>query len=157
MRPILAWRSIVTAKSGYVSSVGLMILGHNLEPHEVSHTLDLKPSASWRKGETKGYTRADGTTVEFDSQHKWGGWRMNGDPQDTTLGAQLARWCDLLRNRSTRIEQLRSRGCRCYLDVFLTTDDAAFVLLPQALLGALASLGVDVELSIWAGWEDEGK
>jgi hypothetical protein len=134
----------------YVSSATLIVLGDALDPDVVSTELLLSPSRSWRKGEQKEFTRHDGSRRVFDSRHEWGGWKLFMDPRykNDPLETQLQFWCEALQGKSDVIAKLKSSGLRCILDIFVTTDATASIVLSEDLLKSVASLGLEIELSI---------
>lgn len=140
-----------------LSSVTLIVLGRDLNPDTVSHELSLTPSKSWSKGEQKQIERSDGSQRVFDSRYEWGGWKLFMDSKlnNDLLEAQLQFWIDLLQDKTEAITRLKSHGLQCLLDVFITTDATASVVLPEELQKSLAALGLEIELSIMMGegWE----
>jgi hypothetical protein len=141
----------------YVSSVTLMVLGTNLDPDMVSEELNLNPSQSWRNGEQKSFNRPDGSKHVFDSKHEWGGWRLFSDPlcKNAHLETQLQFWCDALQDKTSAMAVLKSKGLHCVLDVFVTTDATASIVLPEELQRSLGTLGLEIEISIIAGNKSE--
>ena len=141
----------------YVSSVTLMILGEDLKPDEVSAELSLMPSQAWLKGEQKSFARADGSKRVFESRHEWGGWKCFVDQahEDALLEEQLQFWCDTLQDKVDTLSRFKSKGLHCALSLFVTTDDTASIILPEELQASLASLGLELELSIMTGDESE--
>ena len=143
----------------YVCSVSLIILGDDLDPDVVSEELSLRPWQSWRRREHKKYIRKDGSVREFDSRHSWGGWKLLIDPEhkEDLLESKLQFWCDLLQDRIEAIDRLKVRGYHCVLDLFITTDATASIIIPVELQKAIASLGLEIQLSVITGNEKEGE
>ena len=143
----------------YVSSVTLMILGENLNPDMVTAQLSLTPSRAWCKGEQKSFVRSNGSKCVFDSRHEWGGWKCFIDQthENALLEKQLQFWCDTLRDRVDAIARLKSKGMHCALSLFVTMDDIASIILTAELQVSLASLGLELELSIMADDASEQK
>lgn len=141
----------------YVSSATLMILGDALEPAIASKELSLIPSQSWRKGDQKEHTRADGSKLVLDSRHEWGGWKLFVDPKcrDSPLESQIESLCETLHGKAEVIARLKSNGMHCILDLFLTTNATASLILSEDLQNSLLSLGLEIQLSISTSNESE--
>jgi uncharacterized protein DUF4279 len=139
----------------YLSSVTLMVLGTNLEPDVVSEQLKLVPSASWRRHERTSVERRDGTKLVFRSKHEWGGWTLslNARMKEAPLEKQLAYWSSRLKSRRSGLRRLQARRWWPVLDIFLVTSATASIVLPQRQVKALASLGLDLRVSIWVAEE----
>lgn len=121
----------------YISSATLMILGDDLDPEDVTKKLGYVPSQSWRR----------------DATHEWGGWKRFVDPEHTNdpLEEQVEFWCSALRDRTEAISRLKSQGCHCALDLFVTTDATASIIIPELLQKQIAALGLELRLSIQIG------
>jgi uncharacterized protein DUF4279 len=79
-------------------SVTLIVVGDDLEPDVVTSTLGWPPDRSWRRGERKRFTRADGTELIFDSNNDWGGWKLftTDDERGRPLQDQVGAWLERL-------------------------------------------------------------
>jgi hypothetical protein len=138
-------------KREYLSSVTLVIQGKDLEPKMITKELRLVPSSAWRAGERKVLTRRNGTQRVLGSTHALGGWTLSltSRIQDAPLEEQLAFWSRRLRSRRSGLKRLQARRWWCGLEIFLVTDSTASVFLPAGQVQALASLGLDLKVSIW--------
>jgi hypothetical protein len=131
-------------------SATLTVVGDDLDPASVTAALGWTPDQSWRRGEHKRFTRADGTERIFDSVHDSGGWACFGsaDERERSLQDQVAAWLDRLRGKGVAILGLRTRGWEVELDCFAATSE--YLHLPTDLMGELASLGVDLAVTFSA-------
>ncbi len=132
------------AERDFASSVGLLFMGADLRPAEITAALGLEPDHSWCRGEPKRV----GTDL-----HDWGGWRKriaqrdDGDP----FALDLQTCADLLKTKTVELKNLQESGCRCILDCFISVSGAALVELPAALQRDLAELGFEISIAIWGG------
>jgi hypothetical protein len=137
-------------KKEYDGSVGLIILGENLDPPMISKALGMRPAHWWKRGE---FTLGKFKTK---SKHKYGGWKKY-PPASTgkkLIEDQLLYWANKLKTKRQHLKRFREEGCRIYLDVFATTDATISMIWPAKLTLALAGLEVDVHFSVFA---HEGK
>jgi len=132
----------------FVSSVGLVVTGTNLQPCDVTAALGLEPDDSWRRGDPKRVG---------DSLHEWGGLkkhlaqRDDGDP----FAHDLQTWADLLKAKKAELRKLQDLGCHCVLNCFISISGATLVEFKPTLQSDLAALGIDVSIAIWAA-QDAG-
>lgn len=128
----------------FASSVSLVVTGSNLKPSDVSTALGIEPDSSWQRGDAK---RA------VDGLHEWGCWKKHlpGGHEDDPFTPQLQIWVDLLEPRTTEIRALQELGCHFVLACFISVSGVALVELTPGFQKDLASLGIDVRMTIWAG------
>jgi hypothetical protein len=131
-------------------SVTLIVVGNDLEPEAVTSALGWHPDQSWRRGERKRFTRADGAERVFDSVHEWGGWKLftADDERGRSLQDQVAAWLERLRVKGEALQSLRDRGWEVELDCFAATSE--YLDVPATVLGLLASLGVGLAFTFSA-------
>jgi hypothetical protein len=127
----------------FISRTALLITGVNLSPARVSAALDLVPDASWQRGDAKRVG---------DTPHKWGGWRKKLPPggNEDPFSAELRTWSHLLSSRSQALRALQDEGAEVVLDCFISVSGAALFELDSELQQALAALGVNIRIAIWA-------
>jgi hypothetical protein len=130
----------------YVSSVTLVITGESLDPDDVSRNLGLDPDQAWRKGDTKQF----GERVH---RYPHGGWKryLPESFRNQPFEDQLAYWASLLGDHLMVFREIEHQGHDCVLSCFITTDETASIVVPPELQCALASLGLNIELSVWTG------
>jgi hypothetical protein len=140
----------------YVSSATLIVIGDDLDPDDVSRELSLIPSDSWRKGERRSFVRQDGTRHVFESRYEWGGWKMrvSAEHDNDPLEAQLQFWVETLQDKKPALARLKSAGMQCILDLFVATNIAR-IILTEGLQKSVASLGLEIELTISTGYREE--
>jgi hypothetical protein len=133
----------------YTCSVTLMILGDDLCPGVVSKELSLTPSQSWENGEHQFYIRPDGTKRVFDSYYEWGGWKkfIQEEFKDEYLEEQLQYWCKELRGKKSNIDNLKSKGLYCALDIFICTETTASIIIAEELQKEISQLGFELRIS----------
>lgn len=126
-----------------------MVLGKDLEPERVSDALGLQPSDSWRKGEKKRITLPNGKTRQFDSVHKWGGWKLRYQRArtDTALIRRMTTAATSLKKRKAKLKALMRSGHEVFL-VSLVQDYASIVV-PPRLHTLLGDLGVHLQIDFW--------
>jgi len=118
----------------------------NLDPHEVTATIGLSPSHSYKRGDE--YQSRGGHMI----RRPWGLWQYSTSgrvPSNSVEDHARFLW-DQLRTRRAAIEKVRSQpGVYCDLRIWLEVSDcvASFALPSEILLG-LCSLCQDVNLSI---------
>lgn len=133
----------MTSSHDYISSVTLIILGDDLDPHVVSDALGMEPSRCWRRGEEK--KLAPGTFYD------WGGWKCFGPDTDAEVEDKIDYWLVQLRGKESELKSLKRRGCRCLLDVFLAFDEVATLQLTSEFHRKIADLGLDLDICINSG------
>lgn len=131
-------------------SATLTVVGDDLDPEVVTAALGWSPDKSWRRGEHKRFTRADGTERVFESVHDSGGWKSfeSDEERRRPLQDQVATWLDRLRSRKTALRELRARGWEVELDCFAATSE--YLHLRTGLMEQLAGLGVDLAVTFSA-------
>ena len=136
----------------YTSSVSLMFLADNLEPEVISEELSLIPTKAWKRGEQKFTIRRDGSKRLMDSYYEWGGWRKNIDKKSKNLylEEQLEYWCNILSSKKSNIEILKSKDIFCTLDIFITTESTASIIVSKELQKEISELGIELRISIQA-------
>ncbi len=136
----------------YSCSVTLIILHDDIDPDVVTRELEMLPDKEWRKGEVHSFMRNDGEIIQFEDEYKWSGWKRFIDPdyENKPLEDQLEIWCDALNDRKQAISRLKSFDCYCTLDIFVTTDKTASIVIDEKLQNRLSSLGLDLRVSFWA-------
>jgi hypothetical protein len=141
----------------YSSSVMLMVLGDNLDPDNVSDKLSLVPSQWWRKGQNKFITLKDGTVKKFQDTYEWGGWKrfIEVDHKSDLLEEQLEYWCDILRGKERAISTLKNEGLYCALDIFISSNKTASIIIPVVLQNRIAQLGLELRFSFLANEASE--
>jgi len=124
------------SESEYLSHATLMVLGTSLEPSDVSGALGLRPTQTWRRGDS----------------HKWGGWKKSLPASQLAkpLPSQLRFWVRTLRGRTKAISKLAAAGHLCALDCYIGTDSTATIIVPSDLQSELSSLGLELRLSVFA-------
>jgi hypothetical protein len=139
----LAAMTTVSSEREFVSSVGLVITGASLEPHEVSDLLGLVPDSCWRKGDPK---------PVGESQYEWGGWKKRLPPRESgdPFLQELQQWVELLQPRASALKRLQESGLHVVLDCFVTINGAALVEIDCALQRRIAELSVPINMAIWA-------
>lgn len=128
----------------FASSVSLVVTGNDLNPSDVTAALGIEPDSSWRRGDAK--------RVGSDL-YEWGGWKkhLSGRDEDDPFTPELQVWVDLLKPRTAEIRSLQEVGCNLVLVCFISVSGAALVELTPSFQRELASLGVDVHMTIWGG------
>ena len=123
-------------KKEYTSSVTLMILSERGNARHVTRTLHLRPSSSW----------------DIDKKHKWTGWKKHlpKTVDRTPLEKQLSYWIGVLSKRKSALSSLRTNGYYLALDIYISTDATASIVLQNRLARPIAQLGVDLRFSIFA-------
>ncbi len=130
-------------ESDFVCGVSLIVLGFELDPEFASATLALECHDSWRRGQPK---RVGNDT------HEWSGWKchLRLEQKSLSFERQLDWWLETLEPRKAALNELRSAGNRCLLDVFATAD-AALLKLPACSIQRLGALALDIEFTFWGG------
>jgi hypothetical protein len=133
----------------YVGSVSLLITGRDLDPDLVSKTLGIRPSQSWRRGDTIGSSSSP-------AKAKNGGWKkfVAVAKRNAYLESQLSWWASTLRSKVKAIRKVNALGYNCRLSIFAASDATVSVVVPVSLQRALASLGLPWELSVSLAHED---
>jgi hypothetical protein len=134
--------SEISSDGPFVSSVGLVITGTNLNPLSVTAALGIGPDECWLRGDAKRVGN---------SRHEWGGWKKHLSPRDEgdPFADDLQTWANLLSSKGRELRDLQEAGAQCFLSCFITVSDAALVILEPQLQRDLASLGVEIRLAIW--------
>ena len=124
------------SESEYLSHATLMVLGTSLEPADVSRLLKLRPTNAWRRGDS----------------HAWGGWKKSLPTSQIArpLPSQLRYWVRVLRGRAKAISKLVATGHLCALDCYIGTSSTASIVVPADLQSELATLGLEMRLSVFA-------
>jgi hypothetical protein len=128
----------------------LIIWGGDFDPDEVTRTLRLKPTRTWRKGERRSFRRADGS-IHLGSRRPWSGWKkwMTDRFRERPLESQLSFWLRLLTRRSA-LGKLRKNGAVVELNCCLIHRGSVNVTLPAAMISKLAALGVQLDITWYA-------
>jgi hypothetical protein len=129
-----------------------MILADDLDPADVSKTLRLRASQSWKRGQKYAFSLQGGKSLDFSTVHEGGGWRKNLPASQAALplSSQLLFWARTLRGRSKAIARLTAAGHLCILNCYIGTRETASVILPPDLQVGLAHLGLEIRLSVIA-------
>jgi hypothetical protein len=137
----------------YLSHVTLLVLGSDLDPRCVSRILGLRPTQAWSKGDAK---TSPGGTMMSKSMHSWGGWKKSlpASYLAVSLSGQLGFWGRTLKQKAPALLQLSGSGYLCALSCFVSTSVTASITIPAELQRKIASLGLELELSIFATPED---
>lgn len=132
----------------YKSYASLMFLGEELDPKEVSRLLHMRPTQAWHRGERIAHAPA--------STHQWGGWKKSlpKSLECAPLERQLRFWTKTLADRAGDILSLEQLGYVCALNCYVGTKSTASLTLPNALLRAIAAIGVELRVSCFAHAED---
>ena len=138
--------SQLQASREYLSYVTLMIHGKNLEPVEVSRLLHLRPSQSWKRGESTGRTMP----------HPWGGWKKSlpKNLMPSPLPTQLRYWVRTLRERTAQIRTLERSTHLCALNCYIGSSHTASIIIPVELQQSVAALGLELHISFFANEPD---
>ena len=133
----------------------LIIIGDDLEPEKVTSALGWSPNQAWRRGEHKRFTRRDGIVRTFDSIHEWGGWKLFSSDEECelSLDKQFDAWMARLQTKNQELRSLHDLGWQIKLDFFVATSE--YLDLPAASLSLLATLGVELNLTISVSHEPE--
>jgi hypothetical protein len=143
---------IMVDDTEYTSSVTLMILCDDIDPDTITKELEMFPDQKWAKGEKKSYRKNDGSKVQFEGRHEWAGWKRFIDPdiKNKPLEDQLDFWCNTLKDRKEAISRLKSIDCYCALDIFISTDQTASIIIDENIQKKLSSLMIELRISIMA-------
>jgi hypothetical protein len=132
----------------YLSYVTLAVVGDDLDPGEVTRTLRLFPSQSWRRGEPMGHAP--------NSTYRGSGWKKSLPEAELALPleGQLLYWVRELYGRAEGIYRLVRAGHECSLVCYIGSSGSASIVLPVALQKAVAALGLQLEISFFADSAD---
>jgi len=137
-----------TQKS-YSSSVTLLITGENLDPNVVTDKLSLTANQSWKKGEKRIFSSGR------EYIYPWGGWKRFAQEQEASflLEEQLEAWLNVLSQKATEIEFIKSLGASVTLDCYISVSNAATTQIKVEILTKLGNLGIAVALNIFGDAE----
>lgn len=118
-----------------------MILGETLDPNVVTKLLGMRPNQQWRRGDKKSFKRKDGSVLQFDSRHEWGGWKKwsSAAERKKELPLLLEHWCRKLTAKKKALARVHTSGSEIFLDCFVVGGSSEFTL-PPLLLAKLAGL-----------------
>ena len=133
-------------------SATLIVLGDDLDPDLVSHSLGLIPDQAWRRGERKSFVKADGTTHYFDSHHERGGWKSFTTEKRLHIGLvkQIEYWCDTLKARKQSIRELQELGYKFIIDCCIVSETTEFLSIGSKLQQVLGDLKVDLDVTFYS-------
>ena len=113
-----------------------MILADNGDPDHVTKSLSLSPSSSWTK----------------DHKHKWAGWKkyLPKTLERKPLEEQLSYWVRKLIKKRRSVSALIAKGYYCAMDIYISTDATASIILCNDLMNQTTQLGLDLRISIFS-------
>ncbi len=133
----------------------LNIWGKYLDPHEVTDSLELKPTRSFKRGDRRNKNKAD--TAE--NQWKHGYWYLSSQEkiQSSDLAAHLEWLIDQLEPTKIRLIEILKRenisaGISCF---WVLPSDHENLNLSYELMKKIVDLGINLELDICCIGEDE--
>jgi hypothetical protein len=135
-----------------VCSATLIVLGTDLDPDLVSHSLGLTPDRAWKRGERQSFVKADGTTHYFDSHYERGGWKsfLVEEELQIELVKQIEYWCATLKARTQAIRQLQGLGYKVIIDCCIVSDTTEFLHIGADLQKVLGDLQVDLDVTFYS-------
>ena len=101
-------------------SVLLILTSIDRDPAEVGSALALEPFQVWRRGERKGFSLPDGTSVQFESIHEESGWKAKLPHRHNAMSLQdqAEGWLRELTSRSLALSKLHQLGWNSELNCF---------------------------------------
>lgn len=132
-------------------SATLIATGADLDPDRVTELLKLTPDQTWRRGERKSFTRADGTVRQFDSVYADGGWKcfLTNDIADEALEAQMEKCLLVLESRADSLRKLSEQRYDLELNCYEGSTCSVGLTLTKDTLAQLAKLHLDLDISIY--------
>ncbi|MEM7482944.1 MAG: DUF4279 domain-containing protein [Acidobacteriota bacterium] len=126
--------------------VSFRIMGHDIEPREISHLLGLEPTMSHKRGDVR-----IGRTAERYSAYSEGLWSWCPDTAKTApLADHLRALIDALEAKEEALRQLRGMGLRTdvFIGVFGSDGNFGFALNSE-VLERLGQLRVALDFDIY--------
>ena len=144
--------SLLKNENQNVCSATLIVLGNDLDPDMVSHSLGLTPDRAWRRGERKSFLKADGSTHYFDSHHERGGWKsfITEDRLSIGLVKQIEYWCEKLTERKQGIRKLQELGYKLTIDCCILSETIEFLSIGSEVQQVLGALNVDLDVTFYS-------
>lgn len=128
------------------TEVCLRIMGHDLDPLEISRLLELEPTAFHARGDQR--TGASGKRYSQYTEGLWA-WAPGVDESEP-VAEHLRMLVDVLERKATLLQRLRKLGLRMDIFIGLFGPDSNFgVSLSADLLERLGRLGVDLDFDIY--------
>lgn len=133
------------------ATVTLIATGVDLDPDHVTELLKHSPDQSWRRGERKSFTRADGTVRQFESVHADGGWKwfLWKDTPGESLEVQIEKCLSILESRADALRMLSEQGHDLELNCSEGSTCSVGVNLSNVTLRRLAKMHLDLDISIY--------
>ena len=129
-----------------MASVSLLIRGRSLDPDELTRLLGLKPTRTWKRGES---IIVAGRTVR--KRRADSGWHFWSTPEQRrrTMDWLIARWTRILSAKDNALRQIHAAGWTISLDCCVARKSEAFRLSPR-FSKRLAALNVTFAVTCYA-------
>lgn len=127
-------------------AVGFRVMGHDLEPEEVSRLLGLEPTESHKRGDAR--IGRSGRHYSDYSEGLWA-WRP-GVSETAPLSEHLLALLGVLEPKAATLKRLRKLGQRMDVFIGLFGPDSNFEFALSAdLLERMGRLGIDLEFDVY--------
>jgi hypothetical protein len=136
----------------YHCSATLLVLGDDLDPDLISHSLGITPERAWRRGERQSFVKTDGTTHYFDSHYEWGGWKSFATEERLRMDLvkQIEYWCETLTARKQSVGELQELGYKITIDCCIVSETTERISLGSELQQILGDMKVDLDVTFYS-------